>query len=121
MAINALTASSRAYAVAAAPPAYNEGSTTSQPATAAKTDTVQLSSAALALSLEAAGDSSEEIASIMGLDITTVDDYLGILPSITEAATPPTTQVAATSTNTVAITPYTTPLAINTSTFSVTA
>ena len=110
MAISSITASYGSYAVAAVSPTYYVGSATSQPAPAAKTDTVQLSSAALALSLEAAGDCPEEIASIMGLDITTVDDYLGILPS-------PAT--AATGANTVALTPYTTPLPVNTSTFSV--
>jgi hypothetical protein len=90
MAINAVTASYGSYAVAAVSPA-DGGQQAPPPAIAiAKTDTVQLSSAALALSLEAAGDSPEEIASVMGLDINTVDDYLGIVPY----AAPPPPQIS---------------------------
>ena len=90
MAINAITAGNGPYAVAAVSPAYNGQQATQQTAVP-KTDTVQISGEALALSLLAQGDSPEEIASLLGLDINTVDDYLGVIPYAPPPPTPTST------------------------------
>ena len=55
-----------------------EASTTTQASTASQNDTVKISAAAQAKILHQSGESVANIASSLGTDTKTVDDYLGI-------------------------------------------
>lgn len=55
-----------------------EASTTTQADTASQNDTVKISAAAQAKILHQSGESVANIASTLGTDTKTVDDYLGI-------------------------------------------
>ncbi|MDR3580993.1 MAG: hypothetical protein P4L44_13615 [Oryzomonas sp.] len=59
-----------------------------------KHDTVELTGTALAKSLKLAGQTPAQIALKMGLDVKTVNGYLGITTKATTATLPPPTTVA---------------------------
>jgi hypothetical protein len=59
-----------------------------------KHDTVELTGTALAKSLKLAGQTPAQIALKMGLDVKTVDGFLGITAKATTATLPPSTTIA---------------------------
>lgn len=102
MDINGISGNTVATQHAALTPTIPEAVTTpaaSKPeATQPKHDTVELTGTALAKSLKLAGQTPAQIALKMGLDVKTVDSYLGVKP----ATTTPTPQVKQVVANTVA-------------------
>jgi hypothetical protein len=64
---------------------------TPPPAAAPEEDTVKLSVGAQVASLHESGQSPASIASALGTNVTTVDSYLGIVPTV---AVPTTAQAA---------------------------
>lgn len=77
---------------AAPPPASTTAAATKPVATQPAHDTVKLTGTALAKSLKLSGQNPAQIAQKMGIDVKTVDKYLGI----TEIATTTTTPTPAT-------------------------
>ena len=77
----------------------NHDNTAKPAATQKQHDTVHITPSAQAKAMKQAGQTAAQIARLMGIDIKTVNDYLGIQTTVataTTAASKPTVTVAAT-------------------------